>query len=70
MKTPELKPCPFCGGNAVFVAYSCCSGAIVCIGDCGIRTDKYWDDPMTDPPGERKKWKEVVKEKWNRRVEG
>lgn len=63
----NLKPCPFCGGNAVLIAYSTCSGAVGCV-KCLFRSDKYWDEPMTSPKDERKKWKEVAAEAWNRRV--
>lgn len=63
----DLKPCPFCGGKAILAAYSGCSGRIVCV-RCHFRSDKYWDEPMTSPELERKKWKEIVTDAWNRRV--
>lgn len=63
----NLKPCPFCGGEAICVAHSICSGVIVCL-ECGFETKKYWDDPMTADKNERKGWKEIAYEQWNRRA--
>lgn len=64
----ELKPCPFCGGKAYFIATSGVSGYIACIGDCGIHTGTFWDDPMTAPKDEREKWRDIAVRAWNRRV--
>ena len=59
MKTPELKPCPFCGGEADYkddgqygYAYCTC---------CLARTDERysWRDP---------EWKREVASEWNTRV--
>lgn len=66
----DLKSCPFCRGDAILVPHSTCSGTVVCIGDCGFSSCKYWDDPMTKPQHERKKWHEIAAEKWNRRADG
>ena len=66
MKT-ELKSCPFCGGRAVSVATSTISGFIHCPG-CDMATCKFWDDPMSEPAGQRKKWHEVAMQAWNRRA--
>lgn len=65
----ELKPCPFCGGEAILVPHSTCSGTVVCIGDCRFSSCKFWDDPMTDPAKDRKKWSDIATEKWNRRAD-
>ena len=66
----ELKPCPFCGGEAVLVPFSSCSGEIACIGDCNFESAKFWDEPMTNPrEAERRKWYEIAAEKWNRRAD-
>ena len=65
----ELKPCPFCGSEAVIIPTSRCSGRIVCIGDCGIRTGKFWDEPMTEPEENQAKWRDLAIEAWNRRAE-
>ncbi len=63
----ELKLCPFCGGKAVIVATSSCSGHIACVGECGMNTAKFWDSPMTAHESERKKWHEIATVAWNRR---
>jgi hypothetical protein len=62
----ELKPCPFCGGKSVCVATSTVSGYIYCSG-CDMATNKFWDDPMSEPAENRKKWHEVATSAWNRR---
>lgn len=67
MAEAELVLCPFCGGKSVRVPTSTCSGHIACIGECGMKTAKFWDEPMTKNEGDRVKWYEVAAEKWNRR---
>lgn len=69
MKYNDLKPCPFCGGEAILVPHSTCSGEVACIGDCGCSTRTFWDDPMTGPAKDRKKWSDIATEKWNRRTD-
>lgn len=64
----QLKLCPFCGGEAILVATSGCSGLIACIGECKIETSKFWDSPMTKRESERTKWHEQAVEAWNRRT--
>lgn len=64
----NLKHCPFCGGIATAVATSSCSGYISCVGGCGMATNKFWDEPMSEPKERRRKWNEVAEEAWNRRV--
>ena len=63
----SLETCPFCGGESIPIATSSCSGIIACIGDCGIQTEKFWDEPMTQNESERVKWYIVAARKWNRR---
>lgn len=65
----ELKPCPFCGGGAICIPLSGSSGHIACIGECGIKTGVYWDEPMTEPKESRRSWKDILAEKWNRRAD-
>ena len=65
----ELKPCPFCGGEAVIVATSTCGGHIACVGECRMTTGKFWDEPMTSHESERTKWHEIATKAWNRRAE-
>lgn len=67
MNSIELKPCPFCGGEAVLIATSNCSGYVSCT-RCGIKTNKYWDESMSMPEKERKKWYTYVAKLWNRRA--
>jgi hypothetical protein len=64
---PELEICPFCQGKATFVATSTISGYISCIGECKIKTAKFWDEPMTEPANERTKWYYAASKAWNRR---
>ena len=56
MNDKNLKPCPFCGGQAVFVPLSTCSGYIACV-DCNIAIKN----------GET--WDEKAAKMWNRRCE-
>ena len=63
----DLKPCPFCGGRAAQGATSAVSGFVFCT-ECNMATGKFWDEPMTDAAGQRKKWYEVAAEMWNRRA--
>lgn len=64
----ELKNCPFCGGKAIFIPLSSCSGYIACVGTCGMNTGRYWDEPMTEQKENRAKWRDRALEAWNRRV--
>lgn len=66
-KTPELLPCPFCGGDAACIPLAVCHGYIACVGKCGIRTGDYWDD-MSVHNDNPEKWYEKAIEAWNRRV--
>lgn len=57
---PELKPCPFCDGNAGFAedglqGYARCNS-------CGIRTDGYYIYKFPD-------WKQWAANDWNARAE-
>lgn len=61
-KEAELKPCPFCGGNAVlkhsvFVRFS----AFVICKNCGVRTMEYTSNSLDDA-------KMLAMQIWNRRV--
>ena len=62
----ELKPCPFCGGEAVLVSHSVCSGEIACVGDCNFTSAKFWDNMLNHEV--EKKWTEKAIEAWNRRA--
>ena len=64
----NLKPCPFCGGKAIHIATSTCSGYIYCSA-CDMATAKFWDEPMNKAEESRRKWKEIAEEAWNRRAE-
>ena len=60
----ELKPCPFCGGEAYFVRiFSLCpfQSRVKCR-KCGIGTIKYSSPNALDV-------KILAREAWNRRVE-
>lgn len=60
---PELKPCPFCGGDArLFVN----NGVRVFCLFCGIRTESLKDALNTG--GAPKNAVEAAITKWNRRV--
>ena len=62
----ELKPCPFCGGEAIYIHTSTVSGYIHCI-SCHMATRKYWDDPMSEAADKRSKWCDIATEAWDRR---
>lgn len=65
----ELKPCPFCGGEAVLVATSSCSGHISCVGECKMQTGTFWTTPVFVQESQREKWFYIATEMWNRRAE-
>ncbi len=65
----KLKPCPFCGGEAEYIPLSSSCGRIACVGKCGMRTARFWDEPMTASKDERTKWYEVATSAWNRRAD-
>lgn len=62
----ELKQCPFCGGEAVLLPLSGCSGKIACIGDCNFESAKFWDNMLNHEVD--KAWSEKAAEAWNRRA--
>lgn len=69
MKDNELKPCPFCGGEAKFRhigkgTYKNELGVLVRCKSCGASTEIYYPLGWTSYE-ERKR---SVIEKWNRRV--
>ena len=66
VKKTILKPCPFCGGEAVLSAESICSGTVVCIGECGFKSSKFWDNMLIHEVEE--KWYEKAAKVWNRRA--
>lgn len=67
MDDKNLKPCLFCGGQAVFVPLSTCSGYIACV-DCNIAIKTVWDDRLNRiKNGET--WDEKAAKMWNRRYE-
>lgn len=65
---PELKPCPFCGGEAIVIALASCHGYVACIGECGFCSGGFWDEPMTHIEKDRVKWSENATKAWNRRA--
>ena len=56
----ELKPCPFCGGQASL--YGCCHGSDVECKECGARTKYFLDGIITNENSMR-----MAVEAWNRR---
>jgi hypothetical protein len=62
----KLKLCPFCGGKAVLVPLSICSGMIACVGSCRFESAKFWDNLLDHEV--KKNWTEKAAEAWNRRV--
>ena len=69
----ELKPCPFCGGEAEYKRTTIKTGGAWCDAVnvrctvCDARTGRVLYDARKHPNGEEY---EEVKEAWNRRVEG
>lgn len=59
MKTPELLPCPFCGGKAGYCV-SGLKGYVYCTG-CGVTTDGSYTHREPD-------WAEEETRFWNQRV--
>ena len=56
----ELKPCPFCGGQASL--YGCRRGSDVECKECGARTKYFLDGIFTNENSMR-----MAVEAWNRR---
>lgn len=54
--TTKLKPCPFCGGEAIVCQIQTEPGIKIECEKCGIRTPWYWDGS-------------ALARKWNKRVE-
>ena len=62
MEQIQLKPCPFCGGGAIFEEYAYnTDGRIICV-RCGATSSNEWCDSSG------KDWKVKAAEKWNRRA--
>ena len=59
----ELKPCPFCGGEAALTVLE--NGVSVICWKCRARTDSRMDSLVFSKPSNSV---ERVIEKWNRRV--
>lgn len=65
MNVFELKPCPYCGGNADIMWDVCEDGVMVHCEKCGMRTrtyqNIYWSikDPL--------RW---AIDRWNQRIDG
>jgi hypothetical protein len=67
MNEQNLKNCPFCGGESIFITLAPCHGYIACIGDCRFNSGDFWDEPMTEGENDRTKWNEIAAKAWNRR---
>ena len=63
MEKIELKPCPFCGGEAVIHVDD--GASVICI-RCGCRTPSFRDYYVSGHPTGRAIYR--VMEKWNGRV--
>jgi len=55
-KNYKLKPCPFCGGEAIVCKIQTESGIKIECEECGIGTPWYWSGT-------------ALARKWNKRVE-
>ena len=66
MMKSDLCLCPFCGGNAILVPHSVCSGTVECIGECGFKSAKFWDNMLNHE--QKEKWSDKAAKAWNRRV--
>jgi len=59
--TPKLKPCPFCGKNAIYrdeYTMIHCSDLVNCCAEMSM---------INFNPAERKKWVKVLIDNWNTR---
>lgn len=66
----ELKPCPFCGGKAMFLDMDDSGDpfVIVLCGKCGIRTQKFYYYEELNDISRLDLAKTRASEKWNRRT--
>lgn len=60
--TEDLKPCPFCGGQAIIFKVKRYKGYATCT-ECQVRTITVSND--TD---KELNWKQVATNLWNRRI--
>ena len=68
MSDPELKPCPFCGGEPVYTvlnnsAYICCK---LCRATSGFVP--YTLEQDVSDPAWKARVRQIVSDKWNRRA--
>ena len=66
MSEIKLDVCPLCSGELILSPVSGCSGYIFCA-DCGMKTAKFWDEPL-GMPDVCTKWYEIAAKLWNRRT--
>lgn len=60
----ELKPCPFCGGEANFITENFGEYVWVKCSVCGVQSSKYFKNAIVDG----KNGEEWAAMTWNRRV--
>lgn len=60
----DLKPCPFCGGEANYLTENFGEYVWVRCGVCGVQTSKYYKNAIIDG----KNGEERVTTAWNRRA--
>lgn len=73
MKTPKLKPCPFCGGKAELEHNTGSNSWFIQCGDCTARTEEWCNRTKGNGKEVYESIIECVEtavEAWNRRADG